>query len=90
MKVRRIIENFNSNTFDTTPKKSLKFDDNDADQMETHKKDAFKFLMGARGGDTQRKTPVRRKVKRLENHGFTKSGEKYLDLQNWVRNDQKN
>ena len=51
-KVRGIIDNFNSNITSKTPKKSLNFNDreilDDSRQENTHK-DAFEFLMGARG-----------------------------------------
>ena len=51
-KVRRIIENFDSNLKDTTPKKNLNIDGglncDDSKQMDTHK-NAFELLMGAKG-----------------------------------------
>ena len=91
-KVRGIIDNFNSNLISKTPKKCLNFNDGDildnSRQENTHK-DAFEFLMGAKG-DTRTKTPVRKRVKRLENGDFTKSGEKYFDLKNWASRCQKN
>ena len=86
-KVRRIIENFDSNLKDTTPKKNLNIDGglncDDSKQMDTHK-NAFELLMGAKGG-ARSKTPVKRRIKRLENREITKSGEKFMDLQNWAR-----
>ena len=45
--------------------------------------DAFEFLIGTRG-DTRTKTPLKKRVKRMENGDFTKSGEKFLDMKNWA------
>ena len=90
-KVRKIIENFDSNLINSTPTKNLVIDggvtSNDTEKMDTHK-NAFELLMGAKG-DTRSKTPIKRRIKRLENGDFTKSGGKFMDLQNWARNSQK-
>ena len=36
-------------------------------------------------GDTQEKTPVRRKVKRLDGKNPTTSGQNFMDLRNWAK-----
>ena len=86
-KVRGIIDNFDSNLISKTPKKSLNLNDDgeilDHSRRKDIQIDAFEFLMGTKG-DTRTKTPVKKRVKRMENGDFTKSGEKFLDMKNWA------
>ena len=86
-KVRGIVDNFDSNLISKTPKKGLNFNDDGGILDHSRRKDiqidAFEFLMGTKG-DTRTKTPVKKRVKRLENGDFTKSGEKFLDMKNWA------
>ena len=46
---------------------------------------AFERLMMTKKGDTLPKTPVRRRIKRLEKGDFSTSGQKMMDLRNWAR-----
>ena len=88
--VKRLFENFDSNVSTTSPSNndSLHTECNDKGGPNTPSKDmvknAFERLMVAKGG-TQEKTPVRRRIKRLDGKNPTISGQNFMDLRNWAK-----
>ena len=86
--ITRLIENFESNVNTSSQNiyDNLHQNDNDEGSSSTPKrgqiKNAFKQLMMTKGG-TQEKTPVKRRLKRLDMRNPTESG--CMDLRNWAK-----
>ena len=91
-KVRQLIANFDKNV-DPVSSDKLENKSNDCNELDfldaSNRKgaciNAFERLMMTKKGDTLPKTPVRRRIKRLEKGDFSTSGQKMMDLRNWAR-----